>query len=78
MVPAPDAGLVCAFEQALQADRGPAVPVQGYVISVTRGGRHRKVHHVGSCRFIPDVDYKQYGIYGDVMPSKSEVDSRCS
>ena len=54
------------------------MPVLGYVVSVTRGGRHRKLHHVGSCRFVPGVDYKDFEIYGDVMPSKSEVDSRCS
>ena len=67
-----------AFAQAVQADRAPAAPVQGYVISVTRGGRHRKLHHVGSCRFVPGVDYRQYEIYGDVMPGMSEMDSRCS
>ena len=75
--PAPEAELVCAFEKALEADRAPAVPVQVYVISVTRGGRHRKLHHVGSCRFVPGVDYKEFEVYGDVMPSKAEVDSRC-
>ena len=78
VVPVPEAELVHAFDLAVQADRAPAVPVQGYVISVTRGGRHRKLHHVGSCRFGPGVDYRQYEIYGDVMPSKSEVASRCS
>ena len=76
--PVPEAELVHAFAQAVQADRAPAVPVQGYVISVTRGGRHRKLHHVGSCRFVPGVDYRQYEVYGDVMPGMSEMDSRCS
>ena len=72
-----EAELVCAFEKALEADRAPAGPVQGYVISVTRGGRHRKLHHVGSCRFVPGVDYKDFEVYGDVLLSKAEVDSRC-
>ena len=77
-VPAPEAELVCAFEKALEADRAPAVPVQGYVISVTRGGRHRKLHHVGSCRCVPGVDHNEFEVYGDVMPSNAEVDSRCT
>ena len=53
------------------------MPVQGYVISVTRGGRHRKLHHVGSCRFIPGVDYKEFEIYGALMPPMSQLDSCC-
>ena len=57
VAPVPDPELACAFEQAVQADRAPAVPVLGYVVSVTRGGRHRKLHHVGICRFVPGVDY---------------------
>ena len=77
-VPAPVAELVCAFEKAMEADRAPAVPVQVYVISVTRGGLHPKLHHVGSCRFVPGVDHKDFEVYGDVMPSKAEVDSRCT
>ena len=47
-VPVPEEDLVSVFEGVLEADRAPAVPVQGYVISLTRGGRHRKLHHVGS------------------------------
>ena len=77
-VPVPEADLVQAFAQAIQDDRAPAAPVRGYVISVTRGGRHRKLHHVGSCRFVPGVDYRQYEVYGDVLPDRSEMDSRCS
>ena len=74
---APDAALNGAFEKALEADRAPPVTVQGYVVSVTRGGRHRKLHHVGSCRFTPGVDYKDFEVYGDAMPGAAEVDSRC-
>ena len=49
-LPVPDAGLKGAFETALEADRAPPATVQGYVVSVTRGGLHRKLHHAGSCR----------------------------
>ena len=76
--PAPDAELKAAFEKALEADRAPPATVQGYVVSITRGGRHRKLHHVGSCRFTPGVDDKDFEVYGDVMPGAAEVDSRCA
>ena len=75
--PVPDAALKGAFEKALEADRAPPVTVQGYVVSVTRGGRHRKLHHAGSCRFTAGVDYKDFEVYGDVMLGAAEVDSRC-
>ena len=29
----------------------------GFVVSITQHGRHRKLHHVGSCKLKPDVDY---------------------
>lgn len=28
----------------------------GFVVSVMRGGRHRKLHHLGSCKMLPGVD----------------------
>ena len=76
--PIPDVELKGAFEKAIEADRAPPDKVHGYVASVTRGGRHRKLHHVGSCRLVLGVDYKDFEVYGDVMPGKAEVDSRCT
>ena len=32
----------------------------------------------GQCWFVPGVDYKDSEVYGDVMPGKAEVDSRCT
>ena len=75
--PSPDAELKAAFEKALEADRAPPATVQRYVVSVTRGGRHRKLHHAGSCRFTAGVDYMKFEVYSDVMPGAAEVDSRC-
>ena len=49
----------------------------GYVISITRGGRHRKLHNVGSCRLIPGLDYKEYEVWGARLPPSSELNSRC-
>jgi hypothetical protein len=64
-------------EIAKVAEQPEAAP-WGYVVSKTRGGRHRKLHHVGSCRLVPGVDYKEYDTYGALMPDASELDSKCS
>ena len=50
----------------------------GYVVSVTRNGRHKKLHHVGSCRLVPGVDYKEFEPWGAVMPPLEKLDSKCS
>jgi hypothetical protein len=55
----------------------PAVDPWGFVVSITRGGRHRKLHHVGSCKQLPGVDYREFQVYGAVMPPNSELDSLC-
>ena len=55
----------------------PQVAPWGFVVSITRGGKHRKLHHVGSCWRVPGVDYKEYETFGDIMPESSELDSLC-
>ena len=46
-------------------------------MSITQNGHHRKLHHVGSCKLVPGVDYMEYEEYGDEIPDPKEVDSRC-
>ena len=50
----------------------------GFVVSITRGGRHRKLHHVGSCCLVPRVDYATYETFGSTLPDKAEIDSICA
>ena len=64
--------------EAEQGDAKPAVAPRGFVVSITRGGRHRKPHHVGSRKRLPDIDYKDYEVFGDVMPEFSLLDSLCA
>ena len=66
----------CRAAQAVAPEAAPVVP-WGYVVSVTRGGRHRKLHHVGSCWRVPGVDYADFDVYGDVMPELHLLDSKC-
>ena len=68
---------VLAEADARAATVVPDEPVTGYVISITRGGRHRKLHHVGSCRLVPGHDYKEFEPWGEVLPPASELNSRC-
>ena len=68
--------LECLREQDLEAAKQAEAPY-GYCVSITRNGRHRKLHHVGSCRRVPGVDYKEFDCYGEVLPEAHELDSRC-
>ena len=74
---APEPALLEAFNaQAAAAPVADSEPF-GYVVSITRGGRHRKLHHVGSCRLVPGVDYKEFDVYGNVMPPLHLLNSKC-
>ena len=76
-----------APEQEAQEDEVPLNPVEalpeeivepwGYVISITRGGRHRKLHHVGSCHRVPGVDYRTFEVWGANLPPVAVLSSRC-
>ena len=59
------------------APQPPPVMPWGFVISITRAGKHRKLHHMGSCHRIPGTDYHEYEVLGDRVPSEKEVDSIC-
>ena len=62
---------------AEQARAQPEVAPWGFVVSITRGGRHRKLHHVGSCGRLPGVDYKDFEVFGDTMPENKVLGSMC-
>ena len=42
----------------------------GFVVSVTRGGHHRKLHHVGECRLVPGIHCREYQFWGAVLPGE--------
>ena len=64
-------------EEARAEALAPVEKIHGYVVSITWGGRHKKLHHYGACRLIPGIDYKEFRVRGDLMPPRNEVDSRC-
>ena len=54
----------------------PAVP-WGFVVSITRKGRHRSLHHVGMCWREPGRHFKEFEVWGDIMPPEDSLQSRC-
>ena len=54
----------------------PDVP-QGFVISITRGGRMRRAHFLGGCFRIPGIHYKRFESLGQRAPEPHEVTHRC-
>ena len=69
------------LEEALAAKKAElAAPVpepHGFIVSVTRGGRHRKLHHLGSCWRQPGVHFRVYEAWGSIMPPEAEIQSKC-
>ena len=55
----------------------PPTP-HGFVVSITRRGKFRRLHLGGVCRLTPGVHYKDFEVWGDMMPGESEVQAGCA
>ena len=75
-------GLEAEVEQAVEEreaeqeeDGGPS----GFVISVTKGGRFRRLHYIGApgCKRTPGIDYREYELCGEFMPEEAHIDALC-
>ena len=53
-------------------------PPQGFVVSITRGGRFRRLHFAGGCWRVPGEHYRKYVDYGQRCPRPDEVHARCA
>ena len=51
---------------------------QGFVISITRGGRFRRLDFAGGCWRKPGEHYKTFVDCGQRCPDNHEVDARCA
>ena len=76
-VPAEDAELEAGLREAAAETPDKEVVPWGFVVSITRNGRHRKLHHIGDCRLIPGVHYRDFEVWGGKLPGEREIDSRC-
>ena len=53
------------------------IPVTGFVVSIAKRGKHRKLHLLEGCRFKPGIDYKEFCSYGEIMPGEYDFESVC-
>ena len=67
-----------ALWEAIEAQRPPVPPSTGFVVSKTKGGKHRTLHFLPACWRVPDVHYKQWVAHGELLPDKAEFDAVCS
>ena len=65
------------LEQAQASLREPLPPTDGFVVSITKRGLHRKLHAVKACWMKPGVHYKEWHWHGDLMPGSADFDSVC-
>ena len=56
----------------------PPPPPPGFVVSVTRRGKFRRLHLVEACRLTPGVHYMDYEVWGDIMPGEGDVHAVCA
>ena len=60
-------------------ERSDAVDgLTGYVVSVVGRKRYRRLHHLTKCGLIPGRDYRDYTVYGAVLPPADRYDSICT
>ena len=65
------------FLEAAAATAEPAVPTSGFCVSVTRNGKHRKLHSLQLCGFVPGTHYREWVWHGDKLPEEADFDSVC-
>ncbi len=51
--------------------------VSGYVISIVGRGKWRSLHYLGLCHRVPGIDYLDYQLYGQEVPSAEHYDKVC-
>jgi hypothetical protein len=60
-------------------DQGEASEgLTGYVVSVVGRKRFRRLRHLTKCGLIPGRDYRDFTVYGDILPPADCYDSICT
>ena len=67
------------MEAALAAPEEPALPV-GFLCSVSKRGRFRRLHHAGFCHRVPGVHFLRWEDLGSGEPDfvRARIDARCA
>ena len=55
----------------------PPVPRAGFVVSITKRGKHRKLHAVAICPMVPGLHYHEWVDHGDLLPPSTDYESVC-
>ena len=65
--------------QAALANLEPASrpPPQGFIVSITRGGKMRRLHFAGGCSRIPGEHYREWLDMGQNLPAPHLYTTRC-
>ena len=48
------------------------------MVSKTKRGRFRRLHHLTECYLVPGVHYKEYDVWGNDCPKEADIDAVCS
>ena len=54
-----------------------ATPPTGFVVSITRGGKGRRLHHTGCCFRVADEHFRKFEDHGHVEPEPHLYNLRC-
>ena len=68
-------------EELLEAAKATAPvvpPTSGFVVSYTKKGKHRRLHALAACWRLPNVHYREWRAFGELLPAEAEFDSVCS
>ena len=63
-------------EQEEEEEARPAP--KGYIASISKRGRFRRLHYAGFCWRVPGLHYLEWEDLGDTDPDLSRIDARCS
>ena len=63
--------------EAVAAQASEPEPV-GYVISLTKRGRCRRLHFTKDCWMVPGHHFKQFEVWGTTLPAEADISCVCS
>ena len=66
-----------AVQDASPLVADPPLPPKGFVVSVTKRSKFRRLHLVPDCRLIPGVHYKVFDVWGDQLPDEQDLNAVC-
>ena len=63
---------------AAVAEQAVAPVPHGYVVSLTKRGKCRRLHFLRDCWLVPGHHYKEFEIWGERLPAEADITCVCS